>query len=287
MKTFIHTCLLFSPLIIPHPSYAQPIIVNDRTLVINFEEKMEKIVKEQKGAKVGNLVKSLSKLPEVLKASDIINLPQSSPEDRQGSVFIIAPVFDCGHCDRMHIGGLATAWALTSDGLMVTNYHVFKNTKGERMGISDIEGNIWPVTKLIAASQEDDLCIFQVEGKGFKPLALANPAPVGSDVEVIGHPGKRFFTHTFGKVTRYFHSRSANAAKGLNDARWMSISADFAKGSSGGPVINKDGKIVGVVSYTNTLAASVAKNTKDSTQMVIKNCTPVLAIWEMVGRKPE
>ena len=266
---------------LPHSTSAELAIINDNALVRSFENKAEAFVNSKKETLVADLVKSLQTVSKKVAKEEQPKLAKTSPENRQESVFIISAVYDCGHCDRWHMGGVATAWALSSDGVMVTNHHVMANAKGEVMAVSDSKGNLWPVSKVLATNKAADLCIFKVKGDGFKPLALSKPAAIGTDVEVIAHPGKRFFTHTFGKVTRYFSRKSDNT-------NWMSISADFAKGSSGGPVINPKGEVVGMVSFTNTLAVPpVKENGIYRTQMVIKSCTPVSAIWETLSQKPE
>ncbi len=278
-RTLTVSAILLSYLTIPVS--AEPIIINDRGLIRSFEDKAEAFAESEEKTLVADLVKSLKTLTKVVPENELPKLAQSSPANRQESTFIISTVYDCGKCDRWHMRSVAAAWALSSDGVMVTNYHVMANARGEVMAVSDSKGNLWPVSKVLACDKDADLCIFKVTGANFKPLALAKPAPIGSDVEVIAHPGKRFFTHTFGKVTRYFSKN-----KGISN--WMSISADFAKGSSGGPVINPKGEVVGMVSYTNTLSVPpLNKNDSYHTQMVIKNCTPVSAIWKMLGQKPE
>jgi S1-C subfamily serine protease len=56
----------------------------------------------------------------------------------------------------------------------------------------------------------------------------------------------------------------------------MSITADYAKGSSGGPVFNDRGEVVGMVSSTSSLYYQTdspeAPKEKGPLQMVIKNC---------------
>ncbi|MCT4602253.1 MAG: serine protease [Marinifilum sp.] len=58
----------------------------------------------------------------------------------------------------------------------------------------------------------------------------------------------------------------------------MSISAEFAVGSSGAPVFNSKGNVVGVVSTTYPLSAS--KNP----QMIVKEMIPVSSLKKLIKR---
>ena len=59
----------------------------------------------------------------------------------------------------------------------------------------------------------------------------------------------------------------------------MAISADYATGSSGGPVMDQYGNIVGTVSNTRTLMHS---DMNPSVQMVIKNTIPVESLRQLI-----
>jgi S1-C subfamily serine protease len=63
----------------------------------------------------------------------------------------------------------------------------------------------------------------------------------------------------------------------------MTVTADYAKGSSGGPVFNETGEVVGMVSSTNSIYTESGPGQdkmtpKGQLQMVIRNCVPADAI---------
>lgn len=62
---------------------------------------------------------------------------------------------------------------------------------------------------------------------------------------MLSHPGNQFFTFTQGHVSRY----TQNTIDGKLQ-RWMSLTADFAYGSSGGPVLDRFGAVVGMATVT-------------------------------------
>ncbi len=149
------------------------------------------------------------------------------------------------HPDQWHDGRLATAWALTEDGVLVTNWHVFDKIGKECYGVVNHKGEVFPLIDFLGADPTADIAVIRVAGKGFTPLPLAADEPVGAWVAVLSHPGNQFFTFTQGHVTRYTQNGTGESRQ-----RWMSLSADFAYGSSGAPVLNRFGAVVGMATVT-------------------------------------
>lgn len=261
-------------------AYADPFVVNDRSLKEAFQKGVGKFADDGNHRSGEDFAKSLKDCPLTCEAPPRVT---TAPDDPTKSVFLVGTVYKCGKCDKWHPGGIATAWCLSADGLMVTNHHVFDKAKGAAMGICDRDGNTWPVTELLAANSAADLAVFRVEGKDFTPLPLGKPAEIGADVRVISHPDGRYYMQTFGDVARY-HARPK--LKNQPPVIWMSITADYAKGSSGGPVLNENDEVVGMVASTRSIYYdSNDGKPKGPLQMVIKNCVPVAAVAEMI--RPE
>ncbi len=266
-------------------SYAKttPIVVNDTKILKSFETDMGKL------AEAGQMVNTDDLLPNLARTSCNIALPSLSTEKLDNvyataaqSVVVIGSVYKCDKCPLWHAGSVATGWVLTSDGIMVTNYHVFNGKKAEGFGIRTLDGKVAPIVEILAASAKDDIAIFRVKGEGFKPLAIGQDAGVGASIHIIAHPDKRFFTYTAGNISRYF--RKASNVGGQIDA--MAVTADFARGSSGGPVVNNLGNVVGMVSSTRSLYATTnsKKDPKRNFQMVIGNCVPAESIRKLIKK---
>ncbi len=178
----------------------------------------------------------------------------------------------------------ATAWVLLADGVMVTDAHVFDDVEDEtRFGVQMVDGRTLPVTEILAADLDFDVAIFRVDGKDLKPLPLAADEPVGAPVCVISHPDGEMFSLTQGNVTRYAIHRDYGAP-----VAWMSVGADFAKGSSGGPVLNEHGAVIGMVASTSTIYYGERGEPDDDVQMVVKYCVPGKNILSLLkgGERP-
>lgn len=143
---------------------------------------------------------------------------------------------------------VATGFVVAPGGIIFTCYHVVSAHDQATLLATTRTGQVCPVTRVLAASQRDDLAIVQAPGLDAPPLPLSTDAPVGSDVCVISHPDGRYFSLTRGSVTRYSILPTDEGNSAL-----LETSADFAGGSSGGPVFNDRGAVVGIV--TSTTAA--------------------------------
>lgn len=212
-------------------------------------------------------------------------------DSHANGVVIVSSVYKCGKCDKWHLGNQATGWILSSDGLMVTNHHVFQGSTSAAYGILTLDGQFAEVVKVESSDKRSDLAVFRVEGDGFQPLPVASAVSVGERVHVISHPDTRYFSYTSGNVSRIFKGHSHNQRP---TATMLAITADFAKGSSGGPVMNDQGEVVGMVASTHTIYYHGDNPRRDSdgnldkgpSQMVIKQCVSLHEIRALLG-KPE
>ena len=195
------------------------------------------------------------------------------------SVLVIGRLYNCGKCSKWHTS-TASAFAIRKDGIIVTNHHVLEKDDGEILGAMDYKGNVYSIEKVLAANEEDDLAILKLRNAELTPMALGKPANVGADVWVVSHPDRKMYMMTKGMVSRYNIILDKNRKPG----RRMSITADYAKGSSGAPVFNRKGQVVGVVSSTNSIYYNIVNGKKENLQMVVKNCIPVESIHRLIKR---
>ncbi len=179
----------------------------------------------------------------------------------------------------------AGGFIITPGGACVTSLHVV-NGKGARGFVALTRfGQVLPIREVLAADPLEDLVIVQLdlpEGLTLPTLSLAaEPAPVGASVAVMSHPDERFYLFTRGSVGRHTVWRERGGAE-----HFMTITADFAKGSSGCPVLDERGSVVGVVNNTESIYYDDdGKKRQTDLQMVVKNATPSWVVRAMaVGR---
>jgi S1-C subfamily serine protease len=139
-------------------------------------------------------------------------------------------------------GGFGTGFVISSSGHIVTNHHVID-------GCSEISGNLSgeaPVKlRLVSGDETNDLALLQAPSP-FKDSAVikANSIQAGQSVVAIGYPYHGLLTSDFTVTTGIVSSLSGI----LNDTRFLQTSAAVQPGNSGGPLLDVNGAIAGVVS---------------------------------------
>jgi len=129
---------------------------------------------------------------------------------------------------------------ISSDGIGVSNYHVFKGTKRGAEVIKLESGEELKITEVIVADEENDFIIFKVKpfGKTNYIKRAASLPEIGDEVFAIGNPEGLEHTLSKGIISGY---RGKN--KGL-----IQTTTAITHGSSGGPLLNMNGDVIGITS---------------------------------------
>lgn len=172
-------------------------------------------------------------------------------------------------------GLYATAWVAASNGILVTNWHVFDDLEeGEVFGAVDYQGNVYPMTDFLGGDKVADVAIIKIAARGLKPLPVSDSYPlVGSWVGVLGHPGDNYYVFTQGFVTRYSTNKNDDGKR----EHWMGLSAEYAGGSSGSPVVDKCGNVVGMAALTLTIDGNSGGVTPDRHRSSLSKEPPIKA----------
>ena len=177
----------------------------------------------------------------------------------------------------------AGGFVVSDSGACVTSLHVTKDKSSRGFCAMLRDGRVFAVREVLAADPVNDVVILQLDLPAdvklpALPLAPA-PAPVGSPVVVMSHPDERFYMLTTGTVARHFIWRDL-----AGDQAFMAITADFAKGSSGCPVLDDRGAVVGIVNNTESIYYGDDGHKKQTDlQMVVKNTTPSWIVRRMIA----
>lgn len=136
-----------------------------------------------------------------------------------------------------------SGFVITADGYILTNNHVVKDANTIKVKFSD-EREL--KAKVVGTDPETDIAIIKVDGKDlpFAELGDSDKIKVGQWVLAIGNPFGLSHTVTSGIV-----SAKGRTNIGLPDVQFQDfIQTDAAInfGNSGGPLIDIDGKVIGI-----------------------------------------
>ena len=143
----------------------------------------------------------------------------------------------------------ASGFLVDETGLIATNYHVIK--KGSRSYVLLADKSKLQVLGVAAMDEEADLAIIKVNGQydgTSLDLATEEPPAVGSKVFTIGNPLGLAHTFSDGIVSG---RREAGEVPGKEQAKFIQVTAPISPGSSGGPVLNSNAKVIGVATASS------------------------------------
>ncbi|KAA0695497.1 DegQ family serine endoprotease [Neorhizobium sp. P12A] len=183
-----------------------------------------------------------------LKPTNVSDDENGSPMDEQFRQFfenqgIPVPGQGQGQSSPRHSAGeaLGSGFILSSDGVIVTNNHVIQNGKDIKVTLDD--GTELPA-KLLGADAKSDLAVLKVEaGKQLPTIAWGDSSKLklGDQILAIGNPFGIGTTVTAGIVS----ARGRDLHSGPYDD-FIQIDAPINHGNSGGPLVDRDGNVVGI-----------------------------------------
>ena len=171
-----------------------------------------------------------------------------------------------------------TGFIITKDGYILTCQHVIDGAKSIK---ALINGNSYIVT-LVAEDKSNDLALLKISGT-FSALAFSskNSAQLGQKVFTIGYPNpilqgvsKKYTDGTISSLTGY-----------QDDVRLYQISVPVQPGNSGGPLLDENGNVVGII--VAMLDAEAAFNISRSLPQNVNYAVKSIYAKGLLSTRPE
>ncbi|MBT3377051.1 MAG: trypsin-like peptidase domain-containing protein [Lentisphaerae bacterium] len=257
--------------------------IDSRQMLQTFSKRLQELHDASRSTKTRTLLRQLSRKRCGIQLPAMTE-PTVSPADlyelRKEAVVAVGALYKCGKCSKWHTR-VASGFLVTSDGVIITNYHVVDHRETKALGAMTYSGTVYPVEEVLAADRGGDIAVLRLQGTGFPYVSMTEASPVGARVWVISNPNKQLYTFTEGIIS----ARLAQTLKGTETKR-LSVTADFAGGSSGAPAFDSHGRVVGMVASTR--AAKTNAECKNSyAQMVFRYCIPAELILECFAPQTE
>lgn len=148
-------------------------------------------------------------------------------------------------------GSLGTGFVVSADGLLATSLHVIG--QGREFSVEMSDGSRPKVLTVEAFDRAVDLVLIRVEVDPEEPL---QPIPLrkeevlqGTPILAMGNPLGLLESVVTGVVS---------AIRTIEGQERLQLAMPVEKGNSGGPVVDMDGKLVGIVNMKSTLETNIA-----------------------------
>ena len=132
-----------------------------------------------------------------------------------------------------------SGFVVSKDGRIVTNYHVIRS--GSSAIVKLPNGAFFVVDGVLAFDDARDIAVIKAHGENFRTVTLGDSSrvQVGDEIIAIGNPLSLESTVSNGIVS---------AVRNIEEegGKFLQITAPISPGSSGGPLFNVAGEVVGI-----------------------------------------
>lgn len=135
-----------------------------------------------------------------------------------------------------------TGFLIDAKGYLITSAHVIKNTKNVR--VQNYKGETYKA-QIIAVNNDNDLAFIKITDEQYKPLTKLPYTIRKKNVDL----GEQIYTLGYPRNEIVYGEGYTSAVTGYNgDTLSCQIAISANPGNSGGPVLNKNGEVIGVLS---------------------------------------
>jgi serine protease Do len=143
-----------------------------------------------------------------------------------------------------HTQSLGSGFVWSADGTIVTNNHVVEGASSISVNFND--GSKLPA-KLIGVDPDSDVAVLRVDAKNLAtaPIGTSSDLMIGESVVAVGNPFGLSGTVTTGVVSALGRSVPSKE-QGRTFTDFIQTDASINPGNSGGPLLNIEGKVIGI-----------------------------------------
>jgi serine protease Do len=188
--------------------------------------------------------------PSVVALNVTVNGQQMVPSDPVAQMFGMQSP---GRLQRYHARASGSGFVYSRDGLIITNAHVVHPPNGASVTRIEVvfQNNERVPGHVVAANLAADLALVKVDGYAKLPppieIADSNKLQAGQWAIAIGEPFELKQSVALGVVSGFNRDETIGTETGAQEFKGLlQISTPINPGNSGGPLIDIDGRLIGV-----------------------------------------
>jgi len=134
--------------------------------------------------------------------------------------------------------GSGSGFIVDSSGKVATNYHVIEGSYSAK--VKTAAGTSYDVQKVLSYNETTDLAILKISATGLTAVSLGDSSLIetGDNIYAIGNP--------FGLENTLSNGLISTKFRDINGTTYIQISAPISSGSSGGALVDEQGKVIGI-----------------------------------------
>lgn len=186
--------------------------------------------------------------------------------------------------DKQNIGsGIGTGFVWDNHGHIVTNFHVINKADKATVRFKFVKGDdvdyVEYIPKLTGVDPDRDIAVLKIDKIKSLPdpiqLSSNNAIKIGQYAFAIGNPFGKEFSFSMGIISGMLRDLTAPSGRKIKNV--IQTDADINPGNSGGPLIDSDGKLIGMNTACMGMGVSAGVNFAVSVDMIKETVTQIIA----------
>ena len=172
---------------------------------------------------------------------------EKDPDSKYLKLYPTASTYEVSSSGNFLASG--TGFAISSNGLIITNHHVIENAKVIKVEVTQVGLKKTYDAEVILSDQRNDLAVLQITDDSFSsfndiPFTFKKDvSDMGTNVFTLGYP----LISTMGESIKLTDGLISSKMGFQGDISSYQLSVPIHPGNSGGPLFDYDGNLIGVV----------------------------------------
>lgn len=261
------------------PPLPKPVIFSPRSVVV--VALLTGLLAGLLGGGIGYVAANSQQAPVVLGAEGGAPPPPRVPGSLPELVTRVMPSVVTVTATNGRGESIGSGFVIGKDGYILTNEHVVYGAADDRVSVTFADGNPLPA-QVVGRDAESDIAVVRVTKTGLSPVFIGNSdsVAVGDGAFAVGTPLALPGTVTMGIVSAMDRTIEARDAGGAS-RYYAAIQTDAAvnRGSSGGPLFDLSGRVIGV----NAVIKSLVANGNEAGNIGIAFAIPINQAMRVAG----